>query len=87
MSDSAELAWVARQSHWFRVRLYCTGVGRAQVIVGEGVNQNLTPTPMNWNTRLHRGMLETQETLLAVTGWWGRSFILLVHKLRIAILV
>src|SRR5579863_1453487 len=40
----------------------------------------LTPAPVKETTRLHRRELETQETLLAVTGRLGRSFILQVHK-------
>src|SRR5579863_8422334 len=40
----------------------------------------LTPAPVKWTTRLRREVLETQETLLAVTGWLGRSFILQVHR-------
>src|SRR5579863_784177 len=40
----------------------------------------LTPAPVKWTTRLRKKGLETQETLLAVTGQLGRSFILQIHK-------
>src|SRR5579863_3851599 len=45
-----------------------------------GQRSILTPAPVKWTTGLHKGTLETQETLLAVTGRLGRSFMLLVHK-------
>src|SRR5579863_4285742 len=45
-----------------------------------GQKSILTPAPVKRTTRLRKKRLETQETLLVVTGRLGRSFILLVHK-------